>query len=65
MKFTRLYQPDNPLFWIMLVLNALSAVLGWITHTYPLGMLASLLVMGFALGNAFLGTWLAWRLIKS
>ena len=65
MKITRLYQPRNPLFWMMVVLNLMSAVLGWLTHTQPLGVLASVLVAGFALGNAVLGAWLAWRLVNS
>nr|WP_315488851.1 hypothetical protein [uncultured Rhodoferax sp.] len=53
------------MFWIMVALNALSAILGWITHTYALNVLASLIVMGFALGNALLGAYLAWRLVNS
>ena len=65
MKISRLYQPRNPLFWIMVALNALSALLSWITHTHTLGIVASLLVAGFAIGNAVLGTWLAWRLVHS
>lgn len=65
MKISRLYQPRNPVFWIMVALNTLSAGLGWITHSYPLGVAASLLVTGFALGNAVLGTWLVWRLLNS
>ncbi len=65
MKINRLYQPRNPLFWIMVVLNGLSVILGWLTHTYVLGMLASLMVVGFALGNALLGAYLAWRLVNS
>ncbi len=64
-KITRLVQPRNPLFWIMVVLNGLSAVLGWLTHTYALGSVASLMVVGFAVGNALLGTYLAWRLVNS
>ena len=65
MKLARLYQPRNPLFWIMVVLNALSAILGWLTHTYPLGAVTSLLVVGFAVGNAVLGSFLMWRLLNS
>ena len=49
----------------MLVLNALSALLGWVTHTFPLGFAVSLLVTGFALGNAALGSWLIFRLLNS
>lgn len=61
----RLYQPRNPLFWIMVVLNGLSALLGWITHSYALGTIATLLVVVFAVGNALLGTFIAWRLVRS
>ena len=64
MKLSRLYQPGNPLFWLMLALNALSAGLAWITHHQTLSVGASLLVGGFAIANALLGTWLAWRLVK-
>lgn len=49
----------------MVALNLLSALLAWITHNYTLGMLGSVLVTGFAFGNAVLGTALAWRLVNS
>ncbi len=65
MKLNRIYQPRNPFFWIMVVLNGLSLVLGWITHNYVLGTFVSLLVVSFAVGNALLGAYLAWRLINS
>lgn len=65
MKFTRLYQPRNPLFWIMLTLNLLSLVLGWVTRSYALTTGGAWLVTAFAVGNALLGTYLAWRLIRS
>lgn len=65
MKITRLFQPRNPLFWMMVALNALSAMLAWIVQNRPLGTLAMLVVGGFALGNAVLGTWLAWRLVRT
>ena len=65
MKLGRLYQPRNPLFWIMLALNVLAAVLAWLTRTYSLSALGSVLVTAFALGNALLGAYLAWKLIRS
>ena len=65
MKIARIYQPRNPLFWIMVALNLLSAALGWITHTVQLGALGSTVVTVFALGNAVLGTFLVWRLVNS
>lgn len=64
MKFSRLFQPRNPLFWMMVTLNVLSAALAWIVQNRPLATWASLVVMGFALGNALLGTWLVWRLLR-
>jgi hypothetical protein len=39
--------------------------LAWISHTVPLGAFASVVVAVFALGNAVLGTLLAWRLVNS
>jgi hypothetical protein len=65
MKLSRLYQPRNPLFWLMLVLNLLSMVLGWITHTHLPGVLVSLVIVVFAVGNAALGAYLMWRLVNS
>jgi hypothetical protein len=65
MKLLRLYQPRNPLFWIMLALNVLSYALAWIVHNRALNTLGMLLVGGFALVNAVLGMWLMWRLVKT
>ena len=64
-KLQRLYQPRNPLFWLMLVLNALSYALAWIVQNRALNGLGMLLVGGFALVNAVVGTWLLWRLMQS
>ena len=64
-KWLRIYQPRNPLFWIMLALNALSYALAWIVQNRALNLLGMLLVGGFALANALLGMWLIWRLIQS
>ncbi len=64
MKLTRLYQPRNPLFWMMLAFNGLSPMLAWVVHNRPLNMPATLMVAFFAVGNAVLGTWLAWRLMR-
>lgn len=65
MKLLRLYQPRNPLFWMMLALNLLSYALAWIVQNRALNALGSLLVGGFALVNALLGMWLMWRLLKT
>jgi len=63
-RLSRLFQPRNPLFWLMLVLNALSMVLGWVSRSYPLNLTGAVLVAVFGLGNAALGLWLAWRLVR-
>jgi len=62
MKFSRLFQPRNPLFWLMLAINALSLVLAFIAQTRALNSLGTVIVYGFALSNAVLGIGLAWRL---
>ena len=59
MNVKRLYQPRNPLFWIMVALNLLSAALGWLTHTHEM------IIALFALGNAVLGAYLMWRLVNT
>lgn len=65
MKWRNAYQPKNPLFWMMMTVNGLSLVLGWITQTRTLHVWAALLVGCFAIGNAVLGTWLLWRLVSN
>ena len=65
MKLLRIYQPRNPLFWIMLVLNALSYALAWIVQNRSLNTMGMLLIGGFALVNAVLGMWLLWRLAQA
>ena len=65
MKLLRIYQPRNPVFWIMLALNMLSYALAWIVQNRALNNLGMLLVGGFALVNALLGMWLLWRLLQT
>ena len=65
MKLLRIYQPRNPLFWLMLVLNVLSYALAWVVQNRALNTLGMLLVGGFALVNALLGMWLLWRLMQT
>jgi 4-hydroxybenzoate polyprenyltransferase len=63
MKLARLFQPNKPIFWLMMALHALSGMLVWIVHHRPLNTFAVLIILIFAIGNALLGTWLAWRLV--
>ncbi len=55
MKLARLWQPSNPAFWLMIVVNLLSTVLAWIARTYDLAPIPALAVTVFAVGNALLG----------
>ena len=64
MKLSRLFQPRNPLFWLAVALNGLSAMLAWIVQNRELHAWPALVVGGFALANALIGTWLVWRLLR-
>ena len=64
MKLFRVFQPRNPLFWLMLALNALSAALAWIVQNRPLNTVAMVVVAVCALCNALVGTWVLWRLVR-
>lgn len=48
----------------MLALNALSPALAWVVHNRPLNGPGMVVVALFAVGNAVLGLWLAWRLMR-
>ena len=64
MKLSRLWQPRNPAFWLMVALNLLSTVLAWIARSYELAPSAALMVAGFAVANALLGLRLMWLLMR-
>lgn len=64
LKLSRLIQPRNPVFWLMLILNLLSSLLSWVLHTRELSTAPLLVVAFLALTNAVLGIWLAIRLMR-
>ena len=64
MKLRRLWQPDKPLFWLMLAFNVLSSLCAWLMRTLPLSVPALWLVGSVALGNVAFGLWAAWRLVQ-
>ena len=64
MKLSRLIRPHDRRFWLMILLNVLSAILAWVLRTYPLVPLASMVVAVFALGNAALGMFIAFDLMR-
>lgn len=64
MKLARLWQPRNPAFWLIIALNLLTTLLAWVVRSYPLGILASVVVAAFAIGNAAIGLRLMWLLLR-
>lgn len=64
MKLARLWQPRNPAFWMMLVLNLLSSLLAWVLRSYTLIPLVMAVVTGLALMNAWIGIRLALSLMR-
>ena len=64
MKLSRLYRPQDRRFWLMIVLNLLSAVLAWLLRSWPLVPLVTVVVALFELGNAALGMFIAWYLLR-
>jgi hypothetical protein len=65
MKFTRIYQPRNPIFWILVALNFVSLALSHIAQTYDLNLIGTAIVIGLTVVNALLSALLAWRLVNS
>ena len=65
MKISRLYQPRNPNFWMLVVINLLSMFLSYVAQNYTLSTLVSVIVIVFAVLNTILSMGLAWRLVKS
>jgi membrane protein implicated in regulation of membrane protease activity len=63
-KWSRLFQPRHPLFWMIMALNGLSAMLSWMAQTQPLNPLGWTLVTVFLLTNAVVSMWLGWRLLR-
>lgn len=51
----RVIRPGQPAFWFVLVFNAMTALLLWVSSSLELNVGLRLLVALFALGNALLG----------
>lgn len=64
MHLSRLWQPRNPGFWLLVVLNGLSAGLGWALRWPDLTPAARWVMAALALGNACLSLWLVWSLVR-
>lgn len=64
LKLSRLWQPRNPAFWLLVVLNLLSVVISLIVRSRDLSPVIALVLGAFALGNALLGLAIAWRMMR-
>lgn len=63
MKISRLIQPRNPQFWLLIALNALSSAISFILRSYELPAALTLVLAGFAVANVVLGLRIALRLM--
>jgi hypothetical protein len=64
MRLDRLFQFRNPLFWLFVLLNGLSAVISYLLRTSEFTLPIVLMLAGFALGNMVYGLWIAMRLMR-
>jgi len=64
MRFARLFQFRNPMFWIFLLLNALSTVISYLLRTQEFPLPIVLMLAFFALGNMIYGLRIALRLMR-
>lgn len=64
MKLSRLYQPRNPQFWLLVVLNLLSTGISHILRGHDLPVWITLVLTTFALLNFVIGIRIALRLMK-
>jgi len=62
-KLSRLIQPCNPKFWLLIVLNGLSAAISFILRSYDLPATITLMLAGFAIANVIIGIYIAMHLM--
>lgn len=63
MKLSRLVQPRNPLFWLLILLNALSSAISFVLRGNDLPVAVTLMLAAFAVGNVLIGIYIALRLM--
>jgi hypothetical protein len=63
-QWKRLWQPRNPMFWMMVGFNALSSVCTWAMRALPLNTAGLLLLAFVALLNVGCGLLAAWTLLR-
>lgn len=63
-KLSRLYQPRNPQFWLLVVVNLLSTGISYLLRSQDLPMLITLILAAFALANLVIGIRIALQLMR-
>lgn len=56
-SISRFIQPRSPYFWLMIMFNALTGLLAWVTQTLSLPLFLKVLIAVLAIGNGLLGYW--------
>ncbi len=64
MKLSRLYQPRNPQFWLLVVLNLLSTGITHVLRSQELPLVIALVLAAFALANCLIGIRIALQLMR-
>jgi 4-hydroxybenzoate polyprenyltransferase len=64
MQWKRLWQPRNPMFWMMVGFNALSSLCTWAMQALPLNPLGLALLAVVALLNVGMGLLAGWALLR-
>ena len=64
MKLSKLFQPRDPVFWLMVVFNLLSSVFAWSMRIEGIAPGLVFLFGLLALLNMIFGLLLAWRLLR-
>jgi hypothetical protein len=65
MTLARIYQPRNPQFWLLVILNGLSSVIGYLLQRYEFPVWIMLALVVFAIGNMVFGLRIAVLLMKT
>jgi hypothetical protein len=65
LRVSRLLQPRNPLFWLLVVLNALSTAIAFALRNYDLAPVVALVLAGFAIANALIAIRIALKLMAN
>lgn len=64
-QIKRFIQPRSPYFWLMLMFNALTGLLAWVSQTLPLPWGLRVLVAVLAIANGLLGYWALRLMLRS